>query len=300
MLTGLDHVIIGVNDLERATRVFEEKLGLRASGGGRHPMGGTANRIIVIGDTYLELITMAEPAEAQRSMLERLAKGEGYLNCVFGSDALRADSEAMAKRGIAIIGPQEGRLTAADGRSRGWIRTDVERPDLAQHYPFLIQHDSSGEERRRRLAGWQRPPEHPLGVQKVLSTTLAVEDLAEATERFRRIYGLEPRAAFSGEEEGWEATVVSFALGKQSFELAAPGSAERGDGELPEKGALRRYLDEEGEWLCRMTLGVADLEAARQYLEKQRVAYRYQQGPSELIWIQPAEACGAAIVLREV
>ena len=35
-----------------------------------------------------------------------------------------------------------------DGKTRGWSRIDVERPDLTQHYPFIIQHDSTGEERR--------------------------------------------------------------------------------------------------------------------------------------------------------
>src|SRR5437764_4921177 len=105
MLTGLDHIIIGVNNLDEATTVFSEQLGLRSSGGGIHPSGGTANRIIVIGDTYLELIAVRAPQEAQQSLLERLAKSEGYLNMVLGSNDLAADSEAMRGRGVALIGP---------------------------------------------------------------------------------------------------------------------------------------------------------------------------------------------------
>ncbi len=87
MLTALDHIIIGVNDLEQATTVFSQKLGLAISGGGIHPSGGTANRIIVVGDTYLELIGVRTRAEAQQSMLKRLAKGDGYLNFVLSSNA---------------------------------------------------------------------------------------------------------------------------------------------------------------------------------------------------------------------
>jgi catechol 2,3-dioxygenase-like lactoylglutathione lyase family enzyme len=185
MLTGLDHIIIGVHNLEQAARTFSEKLGLTVSGGGTHPTGGTANRIIVIGDTYLELIAVREPAEAQQSMLTRLALGEGYLNFALASDDMAQDSAAMQQRGVKIIGPNAGALTSADGRTRRWSRTDVERPDLAQHYPFLIQHDSSGAERRARLAGGQTPPEHPLGATKVLSATIAVTDLDEATARFQ-------------------------------------------------------------------------------------------------------------------
>ncbi|HLQ28840.1 MAG TPA: VOC family protein, partial [Ktedonobacteraceae bacterium] len=72
MLTALDHIIIGVRDLEQASTNFSQRLGLVASGGGIHPTGGTVNRIIVIGDTYLELIAVRTPAEAQQSMLTRL------------------------------------------------------------------------------------------------------------------------------------------------------------------------------------------------------------------------------------
>jgi hypothetical protein len=201
MLTGLDHVIIGVNKLDEATQIFQEKLGLVASGGGKHPSGGTENRIIVIGDTYLELITVRAPEEAQQSIRERLAKGDGYLNCIFGSDDIEADSREIEERGIPIIGPNAGQLTAADGRSRGWMRTDVELADLTQRYPFIIQHDSTGEERRKRLAGWNTPPEHPLGAIGVLRTTIAVEDLSEATNRFQRIYGIDPSVPFTDIEE---------------------------------------------------------------------------------------------------
>src|SRR5213078_1490423 len=128
---------------------------------GIHPSGGTANRIIVIGDTYLELITVRTPGEAQQSMLDRLAKGEGYLNFALSSNDIEADSKAMLSRGVFMIGRKQGQLRSADVRVRRGYRIDVERPELTQRYPFLIQHDSMGEERRFRLAGWASPPEHP-------------------------------------------------------------------------------------------------------------------------------------------
>src|SRR6266849_9410243 len=106
MLIGIDHIIIGVRDLDRAAAQFAHRLGLLASGGGIHPSGGTANRIIVIGDTYLELITVRTPGEAQQSMLVRLAKGEGYLNFALSSNDIEADSKAMLSRGVSIIGPK--------------------------------------------------------------------------------------------------------------------------------------------------------------------------------------------------
>ncbi len=308
MLTAIDHIIIGVNDLEKAAAQFDEKLGLLASGGGIHPSGGTANRIIVIGDTYLELIAVRAPEEAQQSLLDRLAKGEGYLNCVLGSNDIATDAEAMRGRGIPIIGPTPGQLRASDGRTRGWSRIDIERPELAQRYPFLIQHDSAGEERRLRLAGWKTPPEHPLGAIKILNVTIAVANLEEAAQRFARIYGLQPSEPFTAESDGWDALLVAFPLGEsgQHLELAMPVPlAAEEDQEvdlehLPEAGALRRYLERFGESVCRMTLAVKSMEEARCYLDEHGVTYTYQEERTHpVLWIHPDYACGAAIVLHE-
>jgi len=308
MLTGLDHIIIGVKDLDAATEIFRDKLGLVPSGGGIHPKGGTANRIIVIGDTYLELITVRTLAEAHASIVERLAKGEGYLNFVLSSSDIQADSEAMKARGVSLVGPEKGSLKAEDGRVRGWTRTDIERPDLTQHYPFLIQHDSTGEERRSRLSGWTPPPEHPLGVTKVLSTTLAVADLDEAARRFAHIYGLQASEQFSGEADSWDAILVAlrFEESEQSFELATPlptfldpvGNATY----LPEPGALVQHLQHFGESVCRMTLAVENLTASRRYLDAHNVTYTYKEHPDyprPILWIVPDQACGASIVLHE-
>jgi catechol 2,3-dioxygenase-like lactoylglutathione lyase family enzyme len=310
MLTAIDHVIIGVNDLERAAALFRERLGLSVSGGGEHPTGGTANRIIVLEETYLELITVHAPAEAQRSMLDRLAQGEGYLNFAIASDDILADTAAMRARGVPVLGPAHGELRSAEGRSRSWLRADIERPDLTQHYPFLIQHDSSGEERRFRLAGWQQPPRHRLGQVRVLSVTIAVADLPEATQRFRQIYGLEPLPPFSGEADHWEALLTAFPLanGSQRFELAAPLSlaspssapaeSEAAAAILLEPGGLSWYLRTFGESLCRMTLAVESMTMARRYLDEQQVSYTYQERPQPVLWIHPRHSCGAAIMLR--
>ncbi len=307
MLQALDHIIIGVHDLAQAETIFTQKLGLAVSGGGIHPSGGTANRIIVIGDIYIELITVRAPEEAQPSMLERLAKGDGYLNFVLSSNDITADSAAMTERGVTIIGPKAGQLTAHTG-TRGWSRTDVERPDLTQHYPFIIQHDSSGEERRFRLAGWTQPPSHPLGAIKVISTTIAVDNLAEATPHFQHIYGLQPSPTFTGEADTWDAMLVAFPLGSsnQSFELAEPLplSAEAlSSTELnPEPGALSSYLRTFGESLCRITLAVENLAHSRRFLDEQQVTYTFEalHQHHPVLWIHPQDACGATIVLHEL
>lgn len=295
MLTSLDHIIIGVRDLEAAARQFGDRLGLLPSGGGIHPVGGTANRIIVIGDTYLELISVYKPEEAHESIRERLAQGEGYLNFVLSANDIAAESRGLQQRGVSAIGPTPGSLQSADGRARAWQSIHIERPDLTQHYPFIIQHDSVGEERRRRLAGWSTPPEHPLGVRKVRSVTLAVEDLDEASRRFAKIYGLQPSEPFSAAPQGLGAQVVSFPLGEsdQSFELAAPALEDKGP------NALRDHLERFGESLYRMTLLVEDLARTRSYLTERAIPYTAIESARPLLWIDAAQSCGAPIVLQQ-
>jgi len=308
MFTAIDHIIIGVYNLEKAVAQFGQKLGLLASGGGVHPSGGTANRIIVIGDTYLELMAVNKAEEAQRSLLDRLAKGEGYLNMVLASSDIEADAAAMRGRGVTVIGPTPGQLRSEDRRSRGWSRLDVERPDLAQGYPFLIQHESAGEERRFRLAGWTTPPEHPLGATRVLSATIAVAALNEAAQRFSHIYGLQPSESFTGEADGWDTMLVSLPLGvdSQHLELAMPLALSTEEDQeidmehLPEAGALARHIARLGESVCRITLAVRNLDEARRYLDAQSVTYTYGDEIRPVLWIHPDNACGAAIVLHEL
>lgn len=295
MLTSLDHIIIGVHDLNSAASIFQRDLGLLPSGGGVHPLGGTANRIIVIGDTYLELIAMDRPEEAQESLRQRLARGEGYLNFVLSSNDIRADIRAMHQRNVAVIGPTPGELRSSDGRSRAWVRADVEQVALTQRYPFIIQHDSVGEERRLRLAGWTTPPVHPLGAIKVLSVTLAVENLGEASRRFSRIYGFQPSAPYFSAPGDLDAQVVSFTLDQsgQTFELAVPVRGDNGP------DTLRDHLERFGESMCRMTLLVNSLAQARTYLREHNVPYADVSGEHPFLGIDPRYTCAASIVLQE-
>ena len=67
----LDHVLIAVTDLDAAGREFEARHGLASVAGGRHPGWGTANRIVPLGDTYLELVAAVDTAEAAGSPFGR-------------------------------------------------------------------------------------------------------------------------------------------------------------------------------------------------------------------------------------
>lgn len=67
----LDHVLIAVADLAAAGRELEVRHGLSSIEGGRHPAWGTANRIVPLGDSYLELVAIVDAAKAAESAFGR-------------------------------------------------------------------------------------------------------------------------------------------------------------------------------------------------------------------------------------
>jgi hypothetical protein len=82
----IDHVLIAVADLGPSARAFEAKLGVTSVEGGRHPQWGTANRIVPLGDTYLELVSVADPGSGERHGLRFVGRTSGRQS--FATDGL--------------------------------------------------------------------------------------------------------------------------------------------------------------------------------------------------------------------
>lgn len=110
---GLDHLVIGVRDLD-AAGAFYEKLGFTVGGRNRHPWG-TENRIVQFPGSFLELITIGDAAAivpaAPRSfsfggfVAEALARGEGLSMLVLDSTDAKADAAAFQAAGIGDFEP---------------------------------------------------------------------------------------------------------------------------------------------------------------------------------------------------
>ena len=93
MLTGIDHVLIACADPDAAAVELEAAVGLRASAGGRHEVPGTFNRLVWLGDSFIELIGVWDPERAARwwwgrPALAVLERGGGYMGVVLASDDL--------------------------------------------------------------------------------------------------------------------------------------------------------------------------------------------------------------------
>ena len=57
MLT-IDHIVLSSTDLARDAAALEERLGVPLSEGGKHALFGTHNKLLRLGDLYMELIAI--------------------------------------------------------------------------------------------------------------------------------------------------------------------------------------------------------------------------------------------------
>ena len=135
-MLAIDHVIVPVRDLALAADEIEARHGLASVEGGRHPAWGTANRIVPLGDTYLELVAIADPETAARSAFGQWIAGaipDRPLGWAVRSDAIESVGQRLGQPVVPGSRAQpNGSLVT--WRSAG-LDTAIREPGL----PFFIQ-----------------------------------------------------------------------------------------------------------------------------------------------------------------
>lgn len=133
----IDHVIVGIADLEEGVRRFAELSGVTAEHGGQHPGRGTQNALLSLGPpTYLEIIApVAGPPPGMEGLsdLEEL-KPVGWAIGTRDLDATKARLEAA---GFKVSPPRPGSRVRPDGRRLEWRTAGVDIPGGLT--PFLIE-----------------------------------------------------------------------------------------------------------------------------------------------------------------
>ncbi len=165
MLLGIDHIVLATADPDAVAADLERRLGLAASAGGRHEALGTVNRLIWLGDAYLELVGVFDADLAGRSWLGRpvlaaVERGGGLVTWAIAVSDLDA-ALRWAPPDADLAGPFDGERRRDDGRV---VRWRLARPDaVSPTTPFLIEHDATAAEWTPAERDVRRDERHPLG-----------------------------------------------------------------------------------------------------------------------------------------
>jgi hypothetical protein len=196
MLLGIDHIVIAVHDPDGAAELLQAEVGLEPGGGGRHEGRGTFNRLIWLGDAYLELIGVDDSVAAAgwtvgEAALRLLAAGrEGVAAFAIATDDIAADVALLRAGGAPFEEPRAGARTRPDGEVVRWT-TAFPRELGPDGLPFLIEHELRGAEWGPAARAARADLVHPFGGKASLARLeLAVPDPRAAARRHHEGVGL--------------------------------------------------------------------------------------------------------------
>lgn len=277
-LSGLDHLIIGVRDLEAARRGFA-RLGFNTTPRGRHEGWGTANSCIMFERHYLELLSVVDPTRFTNGLDRFLEGREGGLGLALVSTDAEATAMAWRAAGLQSAECRElGRILETDEGAHE-LRFENVLLDPAEQAGlnlFACRHLTPEHERRPEWLA------HPVGAVAVRSISVLADDLDPLWQQCRRLFDT---GALTRTDR-----MLTVHLGDATFILMTPEDATlvHGNLNLPEKAPQPR--------ISVVEIVVRDLERAREFLEMQRVRFEAIPFAGGLA-IEADEAHGIAIEL---
>lgn len=136
----IDHVLIAVTDLAAAAEELESRHGLVSVEGGRHPAWGTANRIVPLGEAYLELVTVVDEVAAAASAFGRwVAAMRSESGRPFGWAVRTLELDRVARRLDLVVAA--GSRVDPTGAALRWRSAGIAEAAAEPTRPFFIEWD---------------------------------------------------------------------------------------------------------------------------------------------------------------
>ena len=194
---AVDHLLLGISDLDKGIAWVEKMTGVKAVIGGSHPGVGTRNALASLGGRrYLEIIA-PDPAQStfnSRHDVRQLAEPR-----LVTWAAVTTDIEALAKKvrgaGPQIFGPRDGSRARPDGKLLKWKTLGVQH-DLGRDgfdpVPFFIEwatdsiHPSQDSPRGCELQSFEIEHPNPAGLVEALKQ-LGIDARARQAEAIRMV-----------------------------------------------------------------------------------------------------------------
>lgn len=272
-ITGIDHTLIGVRDLE-AARTAWARLGMQITPRGRHIGWGTANYCIMLERGYIELLGIVDPAQFTNNLDKFLEQREGLLGLAFNSRDADATAAWLKAQGLHPEGPRDLKraLEMPDGDLMPAFKlVHLQPQEVPGLRAFFCQQLTPDIVRGR---GWII---HALRTVSLESVVSVVADPAAVAPAYRKLFGDDAVSTKDG------AVIVRTGGGLLEFVTTAQLRAAYPGLEIP---------DIAPPWCAAMRIGVLILVDAVDYLEARKVTViPTPRG----IAVPPAETNGAIV-----
>lgn len=174
---AIDHVGLGVADLDRGIGFVEGKTGVIAVKGGVHPGRGTQNALLSLGGgSYLEIIAPApgEKLVGDPAELLKLPDPKPVFFAVRSSN-LEATAKLLKDGGFAVSAIDAGSRRRPDGAVLKWRTLGLSGPGL-EAAPFIIE--------------WDKDSPHPSTTSPGGCTLLKLEAFDRDPSRIEKLFRL--------------------------------------------------------------------------------------------------------------
>lgn len=146
LLDAVDHLLLGVPDLDRGVEWVEQRTGVSAAPGGVHPGMGTRNALLSLGSgQYLEIIAPDPEQQTYNFQIDVRGLAEPRL-ITFAAVTKDIDAVAAAavKAGFQTLGPRAGSRRTGAGAVLRWKTLGVMNrfgSGGIEPVPFFIEWD---------------------------------------------------------------------------------------------------------------------------------------------------------------
>jgi catechol 2,3-dioxygenase-like lactoylglutathione lyase family enzyme len=275
VIAGIDHVIVGVRDLEQA-RLAWSRLGFTLSPRGRHIGQATANHCIMFPSDYVELLGIVDENDFVQRLDAFLARREGLMAAAFAPAASPEEvHQALIRRQLhpSEARPLARRLELPEGTvvpRFSLITLPVEEtPGLDS---FICAHLTPELMRRPE---WLQHPNGALGLKGI---SVVVENTAALLEPYDRLFGLSQVTTTDA--------VVSIHVGPHRIIFSTPDDFR----------TMHPTLDVAADFplpgIVALELAIGSREHTAAYLSRRHISFSEMAGHSLVV---PAEANGAIL-----
>ena len=274
-ITGIDHLLVGVRDLEAAREGYR-RLGFTCTPRGSHIGWGTANYCIMFPDDYVELIGVVDRTKETNGLDSFLERREGLKGIALASDDDDGGYAALHAAGIAAAPPRDlaRNLELPEGTVQPRFKLVHLPPDATpQLTAFICRHLTP--EMVRRPA-WLA---HRNGATGLRAITVVVEDPPALARAYAGLLGA---GAITPTDE-----MLTVRVGRAALLFVRPGDLADLYPELDLDDAPAPP------YIAGMTVVVADVAEAARVIGANGVAVA--ANPGSALVVPPDEACGVIV-----